>query len=285
MYGVNNLNKPSSTQRPTTGSTGSTSPTQQSRPLARSPSSSSLTEELSPRQPRADSPSGPRSRQSLERLATLTARTAPTEGTSASAAPATLVVDNPKGGNDKQWFPHPTLDAGWLQARESGKVDAVKREKETIEKLAGMGFPVARIIDLPPPASITSNGAGKTVFAEGGLWLARVDDVATKKPKALGHPMAGTMQTKRLMGELTKADVDLHALQRNLEALLPRVGELCHHVGEVDIAFTKDGGITLLDVAPADGGQVAAQEDGGPEMIAKGLQNLLDKVKAANEGA
>lgn len=307
------------TQTPATQDLGTSSTVQQPAPTSRGPSPSPLGENLSPRPNANASPTSARPRLSLQEL---TGRTSPTTtqpltqpttqptsqpsspqaaptGTTAvapasptattAAPPAKLVVDDPKGGNDKQWFPDPSGTMGWLQARDNGKVEAVRREVATIRTLAGLDFPVAQIIDRPPPESITSNGANKPVQATGGgVWLATVDSVATKKPKALGHPMAGGMQTNRLVRDLRAAEVDLPKLAGELQKLLApvdpanpgftRVDQLCQHVGEVDIAFTKDGRITLLDVAPADGGQVAAQDDQGVAHIKAGLQNLLTKI-------
>jgi len=79
-----------------------------------------------------------------------------------------LSVSNPDGGNDKQWFLDGTGKAGWLQARDDGKPDAVRREVATIKKLAEMSFPVVQIIDRPPPQSITMDGNAKPVQATGG---------------------------------------------------------------------------------------------------------------------
>lgn len=309
------------TQTPATQDLGTSTTVQQPAPTSRGPSPSPLGENLSPRPNANASPTSERPRLSLQELTGRTSPTtqpvtqpttqptpqpaspqaAPTSTTSVAPAsptattappPAKLVVDEPKGGNDKQWFPDPSGAMGWLQARDNGKVDAVKREVATIKELAKLQFPVAQIIDRPAPESITSNGANKPVQATGGgVWLATVDSVATKKPKALGHPMAGSMQTNKLVKELRGAEVNLPTLALNLADLLrpvdpqkpefTRADQLCQHVGEVDIAFTKDGRITLLDVAPADGGQVAAQDDQGVAHIKAGLQNLLAAVNKA----
>jgi len=286
--------------------TGSTSQGQQIQPQNRSPSPSQVQEGLATRTS-ADVNGSPRPRQPLP---SPTGRTSPTttpratpettasslpqpvahtqatttvsQPASAAQQPMSLSVSNPDGGNDKQWFPDGTGQAGWLQARDDGKADAVRREVATIKKLAEMGFPVVQIIDRPPPQSITMDGNAKPVQATGGgVWLANVDKVATKKPKMLAHPFAGEGQARKLVTTLQGQGVDLHALSQNLQALLPRIDELCKHVGEVDIAFTRDGKITIMDVAPADGGQVAAHEDGGPQQIKAGLEKLLAKVNVA----
>ncbi len=292
------------THAPTSQESGAPSSGQQPAPSSRSRATSPHSENLPPRARDSASPPSLRPRLSLQDLTgrisptttsapAAAASTAPAAAsssnpvaaaavsptTTSAAPPARLEVNDPKGGNDKQWFPDPSGTMGWLQARDNGKVEAVRREVATIRTLASLGFPVAQIIDRPPPESITSNGANKPVQATGGgVWLANVDAVATKKPKALGHPIAGDMQTTRLVRELRKEEVDLPNLAQNLAALIPHVDELCRHVGEVDMAFTKDGRITLLDVAPADGGQVAAQDEQGVAHIKAGLQNLLAKL-------
>jgi hypothetical protein len=186
-----------------------------------------------------------------------------------------LHVDAPKGGNDKQWFPHPSEPIGWLQARESGKVGAVVREVETILALARLGLPVATIIDRPPPVSITTGAGPKAVFSLGGVWLLQVGSVTTKKPKILGHPMAGSAQVAKLNTLLRKEVNDIPALIGNLQNLIPKLDVLCRYAGEVDIAFTADGNIVILDVAPADGGQVVAQEDGAVGLIRSGIEKLI----------
>jgi len=307
VYNNVRLNNTSQTQQPQ--ETGSASQGQQIQPQNRSPSPSQLQEGLTPRTSTnaANVASGLRPRQALpsptnRTSPTMTPRATPeaaassasqpqtgtqaattvSQSTSAAQQPMSLSVSNPDGGNDKQWFPDGTGQAGWLQARDDGKADTVRREVATIKKLADMGFPVAQIIDRPPPQSITMDGNAKPVQATGGgVWLANVDKVATKKPKMLSHPIAGDGQAQKLVKTLQAKGVDLNALSQNLQALLPRIDELCQHVGEVDIAFTRDGKITIMDVAPADGGQVAAHEDGGPEKIKAGLEKLLKQVNQA----
>ena len=135
---------------------------------------------------------------------------------------------------------------------------------------------------LLAPASLAIAGEAKPVQATGGgVWLANVDAVETKKPKMLGNAIAGPSQLTKLMSTLTKGEVDFKALEKNLDALAPRIEELCKHVGEVDLAFTKDGKVTIMDVAPADGGQVAADEAGGPKQIKAGVDALLKRVRTA----
>ena len=191
-----------------------------------------------------------------------------------------LHVDAPKGGNDKQWFPHPTEPMGWLQARDQGKVAAVQREIKTIKALAQLGIPVARIVNNPPPARITTGAGKKEVYAEGGVWLQQIDAVATRKPKILGHPIVGGEKVSKLVKTLNAKVENKGNLIDNLERLIPMMDTLCKYAGEVDLSFTAEGNVFVLDVAPADGGQIVSQEDGAVDTIKKGLNDLIAALRA-----
>ena len=87
--------------------------------------------------------------------------------------------------------------------------------------------------------------------------------------------MAGGSQVATLNRTLRKEVGNIPALIVNLQNLIPKLDVLCRYAGEVDIAFTADGNIVILDVAPADGGQVVAQEEGAVGLIQSGLEQLI----------
>jgi predicted RNA-binding protein YlqC (UPF0109 family) len=205
----------------------------------------------------------------------------------AAAATPTVEIDmqaKPKSGMDKAWYPHPTNpDIGWLQVHNPTKSGVMRAELKTIEALAKLNVPVARVISgEAPPKSISVLGRPVDVDGDGGgAWLQKIDTQAQSKLKRLGGAFGGE-RLASLVESLHTKEIDTQTLRGNLEALKKQIDAVLDRVGEVDIAFSKDGSITLLDVAPSEDGKVIGKDSDGGKVIKEGLDKLMEALGATS---
>ncbi|WP_143074229.1 hypothetical protein [Roseateles sp. YR242] len=246
--------------------------------LAAQPSASSAT------RPTSEQAAEPTVHSEVPSVAPAQAQAASSQVSASSIkGPTALSVDKKVGGSEKLWVCPEGSSVGWLQPHASTDSAVMTRESDTIKKLAALGFPVAKIIDGPPPTSI-STGSGNVPVASSGFWMEKVDSVANGKPKRLGGPFGGDELAQKLVNELKAGDVDLGALRANLKSLHGKAEDLCEHVGELDLYVGKDGQVKLLDVAPDHTERVLGDDPVAVGQVKKGLERMMaaiDKLEPA----
>lgn len=189
--------------------------------------------------------------------------------------PTSLHVDMKDAGSEKLWVCPQGSSVGWLQPHASTNPAVMDRERATIKKLAGMGFPVAKVIEGPPPTSIT-NGTTNVPVAS-GMWMEKVESLGSGKPKLMGGRFAGEKATN-LVKKLQAEGVDLGALRKSLQSLHGNADELCKHVGELDLYFGRDGQVKLLDVAPDPTGAVIADDSEAVKQVKTGMDRMMAAI-------